>query len=99
MMHHPHVHMIVPGGGLFADGTEWIECRRNFFLSVRVLSRLYRRRILEGLLKLHKTGQLEHMMIHKRRVAVEMDCAFGDIDYRLCCAKDGLGIHLANPAW
>jgi hypothetical protein len=59
MMHHPHVHMIVPGGGLSADGTEWIECRRNFFLSVRVLSRLYRRLILEGLLKLHKTGQLQ----------------------------------------
>lgn len=59
MMHHPHVHMIVPGGGLSADGTEWIECRRNFFLSVRVLSRLYRRLILEGLVKLHKAGKLQ----------------------------------------
>lgn len=59
MMHHPHVHMIVPGGGLSADGTEWIACRRNFFLSVRVLSRLYRRLILEGLVKLHKTGKLQ----------------------------------------
>ncbi len=53
MTHHPHVHMIVPGGGLSADGTKWIACRRNFFLSVRVLSRLYRRLILDGLAKLH----------------------------------------------
>lgn len=42
MTHHPHVHMIVPGGGLSADSTKWIACRRNFFLSVLVLSRLYR---------------------------------------------------------
>jgi hypothetical protein len=59
MTHHPHVHMIVPGGGLSADGTEWIACRKNFFLSVRVLSRLYRRLILEGLAKLHKAGKLQ----------------------------------------
>ncbi len=58
MTHHPHVHMIVPGGGLSMDGTEWIACRRNFFLSVRVLSRLYRRLILEGLARLHKAGKL-----------------------------------------
>jgi hypothetical protein len=58
MTHHPHVHMIVPGGGLSADGNEWIVCRKNFFLSVRVLSRLYRRLILEGLAKLHTAGKL-----------------------------------------
>ncbi len=58
MTHHPHVHMIVPGGGLSADSTKWIACRRNFFLSVRVLSRLYRRLILEGLAGLHKAGKL-----------------------------------------
>ena len=58
MTHHPHVHMIVPGGGLSADGTKWIACRKNFFLSVRVLSRLYRRFILEGLAKLHTAGKL-----------------------------------------
>ena len=58
MTHHPHVHMIVPGGGLSTDGTHWITCRKNFFLSVRVLSRLYRRLILEGLSKLHKAGKL-----------------------------------------
>lgn len=58
MTHHPHVHMIVPGGGLSADGARWIACRRNFFLSVRVLSRLYRRLILDGLAGLHKAGKL-----------------------------------------
>jgi hypothetical protein len=59
MTHHPHVHMIVPGGGLSPDGSKWIACRKNFFLSVHVLSRLYRRLILEGLAKLHKTGKLQ----------------------------------------
>lgn len=58
MTHHPHVHMIVPGGGLSADGTKWIAYRKNFFLSVRVLSRLYRRPILEGLTKLHDVEKL-----------------------------------------
>jgi len=58
MTHHPHVHMIVPGGGLSADGSEWIACRANFFLPVRVLSRLFRRLFLEGLTKLHREGRL-----------------------------------------
>jgi len=64
MTHHPHVHMIVPGGGLSADGSEWIACRKNFFLSARVLSRLYRRLILEGLAKLHKAGKLHFFGDH-----------------------------------
>ena len=54
MTHHPHAHMIVPGGGLSADGSEWTACRTNFFLSVRVLSRLFRRLFLQGLAKLHR---------------------------------------------
>jgi hypothetical protein len=64
MTHHPHVHMIVPGGGLSTDGSKWISSRKNFFLSVRVLSRLYRRLILEGLTKLHKTGKLQFFGEH-----------------------------------
>jgi hypothetical protein len=67
MTHHPHVHMIVPGGGLSTDGSgknTWVACRKNFFLSVRVLSRLYRRLILEGLIKLHKTGKLQFFGKH-----------------------------------
>ena len=59
LTHHPHIHMIVPGGGLSSDGTEWIACKPGFFLHVRVLSRLFRRLFLEGLMALHRTGQLK----------------------------------------
>ena len=58
LTHHPHVHIIVPGGGLSPDGSRWIACKPGFFLSVRVLSRLFRRLFLEGLAALHKTGRL-----------------------------------------
>lgn len=68
MTHHPHVHMIVPGGGLSADGTKWIASRKTFFLSVRVLSRLYRRLILEGLAKLHEAGKLQFFGDHAELV-------------------------------
>ena len=59
LMHHPHIHMIVPGGGLSSDGHRWVACRPGFFLHVRVLSRLFRRLFLEGLAALHRTGQLK----------------------------------------
>jgi hypothetical protein len=58
LTHHPHVHGIVPGGGLTPDGRTWIACRRGFFLSVRVLSRLFRRRFLEELQRVHRAGEL-----------------------------------------
>ncbi len=58
LTHHPHVHVIVPGGGLSPDGARWIACRPGFFLPVRVLSRLFRRLFLEGLAGLHKAGRL-----------------------------------------
>ncbi len=58
LTHHPHVHMIVPGGGLSSDGTRWIACRPGYFLPVKVLSRLFRRLFIEGLVALHRTGQL-----------------------------------------
>ena len=54
--HHPHVHMIVPGGGISLDGERWVACRPGFFLSVRVLSRLFRRLFLEKLIAAHKAG-------------------------------------------
>src|ERR1700691_6622030 len=50
LTHHPHVHMIVPGGGISLDGKSWISCRSNFFLPVRVLSRLFRRLFLERMI-------------------------------------------------
>jgi len=59
MTHHPHVHGIVPGGGLSADGQRWVACRRGFFLPVRVLSRLFRRRFVEELSKAHASGALK----------------------------------------
>ncbi|MGF6960829.1 hypothetical protein QFZ97_006785 [Paraburkholderia youngii] len=59
LTHHPHVHGIVPGGGLSADGERWIACRPGFFLPVRVLSRLFRRRFLDALEVAHRHGQLQ----------------------------------------
>src|SRR6202008_5060122 len=59
LTHHPHVHAIVPGGGLSPDGERWIACRPGFFLPVRVLSRLFRRRFLEALAEAHRRGQLQ----------------------------------------
>jgi len=58
LTHHPHVHCIVPGGGLSADGQRWIGCRKGFFLPVRVLSRLFRRRFLEMLAAAHARARL-----------------------------------------
>ena len=58
LTHHPHVHVIVPGGGLSPDGSRWIACKPGFFLPVRVLSRLFRRLFLERLTGLHKAGRL-----------------------------------------
>ena len=58
MTHHPHVHMIVPGGGISPDGQRWVSCRPGFFLSVRVLSCLFRRLFLEKLVAAHQAGRL-----------------------------------------
>jgi hypothetical protein len=57
LTHHPHVHCIIPGGGL--DGERWVPCKRGFFLPVRVLSRLFRRLFLERLHQAHRDGQLQ----------------------------------------
>jgi Zn finger protein HypA/HybF involved in hydrogenase expression len=59
LTHHPHVHGIVPGGGLSADGERWVACRPGFFLPVRVLSRLFRRRFLAELDAAHRGGRLQ----------------------------------------
>jgi Putative transposase/Transposase zinc-binding domain len=58
MTHHPHVHMIVPGGGISLDGTRWVPCRPGFLLPVPVLSSLFRRLFLAGIADLHATGRL-----------------------------------------
>jgi hypothetical protein len=58
LLHHPHIHMIVPGGGISVDGERWVDCRDGFFLPVRVLSRLFRRLFLEALDKAYAEKQL-----------------------------------------
>ena len=64
MTHHPHVHMIVPGGGISLDGTRWISCRPKYLLPVKVLSRLFRRLMLEMLLAAHDAGRLQFFGDH-----------------------------------
>ena len=64
LTHHPHVHMIVPGGGFSLDGSKWIACRPGFFLPVRVLSRLFRRLFLEKLVAAHQAGELQFFSNH-----------------------------------
>jgi hypothetical protein len=56
---HPHLHCVIPGGGLSPDGSRWIPCRKGFFLPVRVLSRLFRRLFLEHLQAAFNSGHLQ----------------------------------------
>jgi hypothetical protein len=71
LTHHPHVHMIVPGGGSSLDGNSWVSCRPGFFLSVRVLSRLFRRLVLQKLATAHAAGELRffgnHVQLAERK--------------------------------
>jgi Putative transposase/Transposase zinc-binding domain len=64
LTHHPHVHMIVPGGGFSLDGSRWVACRPSFFLPVRVLSRLFRRLFLQKLAAAHAAGELQFFGNH-----------------------------------
>jgi len=76
MMHHPHVHMIVPGGGLARDGHRWTSCKPNFLMPVRVLSKLFRRLMLEKLAAAHKTGQLQFFGAHAHLLDPKAFAAF-----------------------
>ena len=58
MAHHPHLHMIVPGGGISLDGTHWVPCRPGFLLPVRVLSHLFRRLFLTRLADAYAASEL-----------------------------------------
>ena len=64
LTHHPHIHMIVPGGGISLDGTRWVSSRPAFLLPVRVLSKLFRRLFLTRLLELHAAGSLNFFGNH-----------------------------------
>ena len=67
LTHHPHVHGIAPGGGISLDGERWVSCRPGFFLPVRVLSRLFRRLVLERLAQAHEAGRLHFFGGHAPR--------------------------------
>ena len=58
LRHHPHLHCVVPGGGLSVDGERWLSWRRGFFLPVNVLARLFRRLFLQGLKRVYEKGKL-----------------------------------------
>jgi Putative transposase len=58
LRHHPHLHCVVPGGGLSLDGMQWLSCRPTYFLPVKVLARLFRRLFLAGLQQAFVKGQL-----------------------------------------
>src|SRR5260221_1037136 len=76
MTHHPHVHMIVPGGGLSMDDSRWISCKPNFLLPVRVLSKLFRRLLLEKLLAAHAAGRLQFFGSHVHLADAKAFAAF-----------------------
>jgi hypothetical protein len=76
MTHHPHVHMIVAGGGLSADGSKWVASKPGFFVPVRVLSKLFRRLMLEKLAKARATGKLQFFGEHAHLAAAAAFAAF-----------------------
>jgi Putative transposase len=76
MTHHPHVHMIAPGGGISPDGTRWIASRRGFFLPVLVLSALFRRLMLEKLAAAHKAGKLRFFGEHAHLASADAFARF-----------------------
>jgi ssDNA-binding Zn-finger/Zn-ribbon topoisomerase 1 len=76
LTHHPHVHMIVPGGGFSPDGKRWVSCRPSFFLPVRVLSRLFRRLLLEKLAAAHAAGELQFLGNHAQLTDAQAFAAY-----------------------
>src|SRR5260221_7143467 len=64
MTHHPHIHMVVPGGGISLDGQRWVASRAAFLLPVRVLGKLFRRLFLTRLIELHHAGRLTFFGAH-----------------------------------
>jgi Putative transposase len=76
MTHHPHVHMIVPGGGLAEDRSRWISCKPKFLLPVRVLSKLFRRLMLTKLAAAHAAGQLQFFGARAHLVDAKAFAAF-----------------------
>jgi Putative transposase/Transposase zinc-binding domain len=76
MTHHPHVHMIVPGGGIALHGSRWVSKRPRFFLPVRVLSKLFRRLMIDKLVAAHAAGQLTFHGTHAALVDAKAFAAY-----------------------
>jgi hypothetical protein len=76
MTHHPHVHMLVPGGGLSTDGSSWVAAKPRFFLPVRVLSKLFRRLMLAKLVAAHAAGRLQFFGTHANLADAKLFAAF-----------------------
>jgi hypothetical protein len=76
MTHHPHVHMIVPGGGFSLDGNRWVSCRPRFFLAVPVLSELFRGLFLHKLSAAYQAGELQFFGKHARLIDPQAFAAY-----------------------
>ena len=90
MTYHPHVHMIVPGGGIARDGTRWVSSRPAFLLPVRVLSKLFRRLFLTRLPELQRNGQLAFFGDHARLREQNASC----VSSHLCGRRTGWSTQL-----
>jgi len=82
LRHHPHVHCVVPGGGLSADGQQWISCGKKFFLPVRVLSQVFRGKFLDLLRRAYDDGHLHLRGKHAALADPKAFAAFIDACYR-----------------
>ena len=94
LLHHPHIHFLVPGGGLSPDGTRWISCRRGYFLPVEVLSCLFRRLFIEALQKANAAGQLQFFSaLAQLRRCPKTIASFRETSAR-CCSSilDGMSL-------
>ncbi len=76
MSHHPHLHMIVPGGGIALDSSQWVACKPGFFVPVRVLSKLFRRLMLDKLAMAHAAGKLQFFGAHRHLTGADAFAAF-----------------------
>ncbi len=91
LLHHPHLHCVVPGGGLSPDGKHWVACRTGFFLPVRVLSRLFRRLFLDGLQRARERGRLR---FHASLAHLAEQRAFANL---VACARGKEWVVYAKP--
>src|SRR5439155_19011764 len=75
---HPHVHCVIPGGGLSTDGSRWIRCRAGFFLPVRVLSKVFRGKVIDLLKKAHARKPMHGVADHAELRAIINDSLQSD---------------------